>query len=175
MSRCVCVCRGVTERMVGDGAGAENRKQICRRQGGRYKRPLHHSAFDLGLARDPSQSSHSLGKGKAKGLSSDLQWQSSCDQALLSAATPTPTPPPSAEGKEGNAIAPAELLVWKLCARRPAAAATWAGRGCRGRGDGDRSGERLPEGGQSGRHRGRMLCPRARPLAPPRAARRHSR
>lgn len=36
-----------------------------------------------------------------------------------------------------------------------------------GRGDGGRSGEWLPEGGQSGRQRGRMLCPRARPLAPP--------
>lgn len=32
---------------------------------------------------------------------------------------------------------------------------------------GGRSRERLPESGQSGRRRGRMLCPCARPLAPP--------
>lgn len=63
---------------------------------------------------------------------------------------------------------PLETSGVRLCARRPTAAATSAPGGCWGqeRTEG-RSGERLPEGGQSGRRRGRMLCPRARPLAPP--------
>lgn len=53
----------------------------------------------------------------------------------------------------------------RLCARRPAAAAARAPRGCWR--EGGRSGEKLLEGGQSRRHKGRMLRPRARPLAPP--------
>lgn len=53
----------------------------------------------------------------------------------------------------------------RLCAPRPAAVAARAPRGCWR--EGGRSREKLLEGGQSRRHKGRMLRPRARPLAPP--------
>lgn len=74
--------------VICDGAGERTGNSFVEGQGGRYESPLHHSAFDWGLARNPSQSSHFLGQGKAKGLSSDLQWQMRCDQALLCAANP---------------------------------------------------------------------------------------
>lgn len=128
-------------------------------QGGRYERPLHHSAFDWGLAGNPSQSSHFLGQGKAKGLSSDLQWQTRCDQALLSAANPRMqrgkkgTPSPRRSFSFGNA------RCETVCAATSSSGNLGSGR-LLGTGEGDRSGERPPEGGQSGR-RGEGGCARA--------------
>lgn len=112
----------------------EERKLLGGRQGGRYEGPLYHSAFDRGLARSPIQFSPFLSEGTATELSSGQQWQTRCDQALLSAQNgslllpaagfKSPRQPsrgpglraatPTQSGQKGTpSISLAEPLVWK--------------------------------------------------------------